>query len=152
MTTCFHLDHRSNRGRACWVLVRHCLRQCTNMLTSETLVPKDVQQDQHVEPGIVLDSKDENKEFWEQHRCENCGRQYRRAQELRRHTRDKHEQQPHCPFCYSTWSRPEKIRAHLITEHGDRFTEEQNQELHGLRGRRKTIHFIAKCATPTPPP
>jgi len=127
-------------------------RRCASMLTPETLVPKDVQQDQYAEPGSVSDSKDDNKEFWEQHRCENCGRQYRRAQELRRHTRDKHEQQPQCPFCYAPWSRPEKIRAHLITEHGDRFTEEQNQELHDLRGRRKTIHFIAKCATPTPPP
>jgi len=115
-------------------------------------VPNHVEQDQHAEAGSVLDSKDEDKEFWEQHRCENCGRQYRRVQELRRHARDKHEQQPQCPFCYATWSRPEKIRAHLITEHGDRFTEEQNQELHSLRGRRKTIHFIAKCATPTPPP
>jgi len=119
---------------------------------TQCAVPKDVQQDQHADAGSISDSKDENKEIWEQYRCENCGRQYRRAQELRRHTRDKHEQQPQCPFCYATWSRPEKIRAHLITEHGDRFTEEQNQELHDLRGRRKTIHFIAKCATPTPPP
>ena len=118
-------------------------RQCVNMLTPEALVPNDVQQDQHAEAGSVLDPKDEKKKFRE-HRCEHCGKQYGRAQELRRHTREYHEQRPQCPFCYVTWTCPEKIGAHLITEHGDRFTEEQNQELHGLRGRRKTIHFIAK--------
>ncbi|KAI0302998.1 hypothetical protein BC826DRAFT_982723 [Russula brevipes] len=115
----------------------------------DTLVLGDIQQDQ--EQGNTQDSQYEDDVSWEQHYCADCGKRYRRAQELRRHARDKHEQQRKCPFCDTTWSRPEKIRAHLLTEHGDQLTEEENQELRSLRGRHKTIHFLAKFATATPP-
>jgi len=118
---------------------------------SETPELEDVQRDP--QPGSVLDFKDErhDTDSSEQHCCNDCGKQYRRVQELRRHTRDKHEQQRRCPFCHITWSRPVKIRAHLMTEHGELLIDEAKQELLGLRGWRKTIRFLARCATTTPP-
>ncbi|KAH9989407.1 hypothetical protein BJV74DRAFT_838449 [Russula compacta] len=115
-----------------------------------TLVSKDTQEDP--EPGSDLNSEYDDKTFWEQHYCADCGKQYRRVQELRRHTRDKHEEQRSCPFCDYTWSRPERIRGHLITEHGDRLTEEENQEIRRLRGWKNTIHFLTRFETITPPP
>ncbi|KAH9055923.1 hypothetical protein EDB87DRAFT_1270534 [Lactarius vividus] len=45
-----------------------------------------------------------------------CGRQ----QELKRHINDVHTPPRRCPFCPYTWSRPNKIRDHLLTEHQDK--------------------------------
>lgn len=76
-----------------------------------------------------------------------CNKKYRRLQELRRHTADKHEVPSKCLFCDYTWSRPERMRRHLIYQHRHHFTEEERQEIRGLRGRRDTIGFLlARCS------
>ncbi|KAH9954357.1 ankyrin repeat-containing domain protein [Russula dissimulans] len=49
--------------------------------------------------------------------CKSCGRSYGRIQELRRHERDKHSPARQCQFCAVKWTRPEKIRLHLIASH-----------------------------------
>jgi hypothetical protein len=72
-----------------------------------------------------------------------CDRKYRRAQELRRHIKDKHRQPKKCPFCRFKWTRPGQIRAHLKTDHEDRFTEKEQQEIHRLRGWNNTMTFLA---------
>jgi hypothetical protein len=44
----------------------------------------------------------------ERHYCAYCDRKYRRAQELRRHIKDKHQQPEKCSFCNFKWTRPEQ--------------------------------------------
>jgi len=78
---------------------------------------------------------------------DDCNKKYRRLQELKRHTADKHEIPSKCPFCDYRWSRPERMRSHLINQHRHHFTEEERQEVRGLRGRRETIGFLlARCS------
>lgn len=79
---------------------------------------------------------------------DDCRRTYRRSQDLRRHTRDKHQTPYRCPFCDKKWTRPEKIRGHLITEHEDHFTEEKLREVRSLRGLNDTVRFVARCGMP----
>ncbi|KAH9059536.1 hypothetical protein EDB87DRAFT_764151 [Lactarius vividus] len=76
--------------------------------------------------------------------CTDCGKIYQRPQELKRHTRDKHELQRTCPFCCTRWSRPERIRAHLMKEHESCLTKDQQQQIRLLRGRDDTVHFLEK--------
>ncbi|KAF8267983.1 hypothetical protein EI94DRAFT_1700588 [Lactarius quietus] len=83
------------------------------------------------------------------HRCTKCNKAYQRRQDLKRHTRDKHIRQRKCPFCCTTWTRPERIRFHLMKNHGSRFTEDQQQEIRVLRGRNDTIHFLEKYGNTT---
>lgn len=77
-----------------------------------------------------------------------CGKVYRRSQDLRRHTRDKHQTPHKCPFCDKKWTRPDKIREHLRTKHEDHFTEEELREVRSLRGWDVTVDFVAKCGMP----
>ncbi|KAH9035947.1 hypothetical protein EDB84DRAFT_1200641 [Lactarius hengduanensis] len=76
--------------------------------------------------------------------CTDCGKVYRRPQELKRHTRDRHEWQRTCPFCCTRWSRPERIRAHLMKKHESCLTKDQQQEIRLLRGRDDTVRFLEK--------
>jgi len=76
---------------------------------------------------------------------------HRRSQDLRRHTRDKHQTPHKCPFCDTKWTRPEKIRGHLTTKHEDHFTEEELREVRGLRGLNDTVRYVAKCGMPKVP-
>jgi hypothetical protein len=71
-----------------------------------------------------------------------CNKSYGRPQEVRRHVREKHEISPECLICGIKWTRPEKIRSHLIKEHRDRFTEEQRQIICNLQGLNSTIDFL----------
>ncbi|KAH9966462.1 hypothetical protein BC827DRAFT_1176049, partial [Russula dissimulans] len=73
-----------------------------------------------------------------------CDKQYRRLQELKRHIRDKHKIPRKCPFCDTTWTRPETIRGHLVVQHQDDLTEEVCNDILKLRGQNDTIHFIEK--------
>jgi hypothetical protein len=73
-----------------------------------------------------------------------CDKKYRRAQELKRHIRDKHRLPQKCPFCHTQWTRPERIKAHLINDHSDRFTEEAQGDIRHLRGQKDTIRFLEK--------
>jgi len=82
---------------------------------------------------------------------DDCRKTYRRSQDLRRHTRDKHQTPHKCPFCDTKWTRPEKIRGHLTTKHEDHFTEEELREVRGLRGLNDTVRYVAKCGMPKVP-
>ena len=74
-----------------------------------------------------------------------CDKRYRRKQELKRHTKDKHEDPNNCPFCCFTWTRPDRMGSHLLCLHRCYFTMEQRREICGLRGREDMIDFLAKC-------
>jgi len=82
---------------------------------------------------------------------DDCRKTYRRSQDLRRHTRDKHQTPHECPFCDKKWTRAEKIREHLTTKHEDHFTEEELREVRSLRGWNDTVRFVAKCGMPKVP-
>jgi len=74
-----------------------------------------------------------------------CDKQYQRKQELKRHTKDKHEDPDGCPFCCFTWTRPDRMGSHLLRLHRRHFTKEQRREIRGLRGREDMIGFLVKC-------
>ena len=56
---------------------------------------------------------------------DDCDKKYGRLQELKRHIRDTHKTPRKCPFCDTTWTRPETIRGHLVVEHQDHLTEDE---------------------------
>lgn len=70
-----------------------------------------------------------------------CKRQFKRAQELKRHLKEKHEPWRQCPFCKFEWTRPDKIRHHITTSHQDKFTAEVMAEFRALVGK-KMIAFL----------
>ena len=76
--------------------------------------------------------------------CTPCDKVYPRPQELKRHTRDKHEQKRKCPFCRIRWTRPARIRIHVLKSHGSYLNENEEQEILQLRGREETIRFLEK--------
>ncbi|KAF8261688.1 hypothetical protein EI94DRAFT_1745424 [Lactarius quietus] len=82
------------------------------------------------------------------HRCtsSSCNKAYQRRQDLKRHTIDKHIRHRKCPFCHTEWSRPERIKVHLLEQHRSLLTEDQQQEIRTLRGRDNTIRFLEKYA------
>ncbi|KAI9444115.1 hypothetical protein H4582DRAFT_1063603 [Lactarius indigo] len=43
--------------------------------------------------------------------CSDCGKVYRRPQDLKRHTRDRHEWQRKCPFCCTRWYPPREDKS-----------------------------------------
>ncbi|KAH8992644.1 hypothetical protein EDB92DRAFT_1856653 [Lactarius akahatsu] len=99
---------------------------------------------QDLDPDSTRNSENRSKAPREVHHCINCSKAYRRHQDLKRHTRDKHEWQRKCPFCRARWSRPERIRTHLMKKHESRLTKDQQQEIRFLRGRDDTIRFLEK--------
>jgi len=82
---------------------------------------------------------------------DDCKKTYRRSQDLRRHTRDKHQTPHKCPFCDKNWTRPEAIRGHLVTKHEDHFTEGELREVRSLRGWKDTVRFVEECRMPKVP-
>lgn len=76
-----------------------------------------------------------------------CNKRYQRKQELKRHTKDKHDDPDICLFCCFTWTRPDKMGSHLLCQHRGHFTKEERREIRGLRGRGDMIGFLAKCRT-----
>jgi hypothetical protein len=73
--------------------------------------------------------------------CQDCRRQFKRAQELKRHLKEKHEPWRQCPFCKFEWTRPDKIKHHITTYHQDKFTAEVMAEFRALNGK-KMIAFL----------
>lgn len=104
---------------------------------------KEARQDPNTRSA--WNSKNRSKAFASLHHCTNCDKAYQRPQDLKRHTRDKHFRQRKCPFCCTGWSRPERIRFHLIQKHASLLTLDQHREIRSLRGRHDTIHFLANC-------
>jgi hypothetical protein len=55
--------------------------------------------------------------------------------------KDIHTPRRQCPFCKFMWTRPAKIKAHLVTDHAEIFTAEMLERIKALRGRR-VIEFV----------
>lgn len=104
---------------------------------------KETRQDPILESAGAWKSENRSAPRGVRH-CTDCGKVYQRPQELKRHTRDRHEWQRKCPFCCTSWSRPERIRAHLMKKHESRLTKDQQQEIRLLRGRDDTVRFLEK--------
>ncbi|KAI9446747.1 hypothetical protein H4582DRAFT_2052677 [Lactarius indigo] len=67
---------------------------------------------------------------------EGCRATFKRQQELNRHTIDVHSPPHGCPFCTTySWSRPNKIKDHLMTKHQDK-----HQVLDEIRAKRGNIY------------
>ncbi|KAI9456657.1 hypothetical protein BJY52DRAFT_1187737 [Lactarius psammicola] len=80
--------------------------------TSETAQPADAQEATVPAGGDTSDKL----------RClfEDCKVTFRRLQERKRHLIDVHTPRRRCPFCLYAWSRPDKIKTHLMTKHQDK--------------------------------
>jgi hypothetical protein len=61
-----------------------------------------------------------------------------------RHIRDKHNQKRKCPFCRTKWTRPERIRTHVLKSHRSLLSENDQDEIYHLRGIDDTIRFLAQ--------
>jgi hypothetical protein len=80
-----------------------------------------------------------------------CNKTYGRPQEVKRHMRDKHAiTPPKCFICEIKWTRAAEIRKHLLSKHGDHFTEEERQEILQLQGSNKTIDFLERLKMTRP--
>jgi len=67
--------------------------------------------------------------------CTICNESFGRVQELIRHQKDRHEERRQCLFCHKfKWTRPIRVKAHLIAKHKENFTAERLDELKNLRG------------------
>ncbi len=77
----------------------------------------------------------------QERRCTVCDRTFKRAQELRRHLKEKHEPWRRCPFCKFEWTRPDKIKLHITTYHRDRFATEVMADFRALYGK-KVVAFL----------
>ncbi len=63
-----------------------------------------------------------------------CKATFGRLQERKRHVTDVHKPLHRCPFCLYEWSRPDKIKTHLMTKHQDK--PQVLNEIRAKRGRR----------------
>jgi len=68
--------------------------------------------------------------------CVYCNKSFGRDQELQRHMKDIHTPRRQCPFCEVTWTRPDKIKAHIVADHADKFTAEMLEGIKAFCGRR----------------
>jgi len=78
--------------------------------------------------------------------CGPCKRSFKRNQEYKRHMRDVHtdslrDQKPDCPFCTFKWTRPDKIKDHIITAHKECLAPDILLEIAALRGKRLTQYL-----------
>jgi hypothetical protein len=68
--------------------------------------------------------------------CIYCNTSFGRDQELRRHINDIHTPRRRCPFCQFMWARPDKIKAHIVADHADKFTADMLEGIKTFCGRR----------------
>ena len=68
--------------------------------------------------------------------CLDCSKDFGRIQELERHVRDVHDPPHRCPFssCPFTWTRPNKLKDHLLADHQGGFSPEILEAIERLRG------------------
>ncbi|KAI0255221.1 hypothetical protein BJV78DRAFT_1151658 [Lactifluus subvellereus] len=67
--------------------------------------------------------------------CTICEKDFGRVQELDRHTKAKHMTPSQCLFCSMKWTRPDKIRTHLMDKHRECFSTETWEKINALRAR-----------------
>ncbi|KAH9063805.1 hypothetical protein EDB83DRAFT_2383217 [Lactarius deliciosus] len=72
---------------------------------------------------------------------EGCQATFGRQQELNRHTIDVHTSPRRCPFCTYGWSRPDKIRDHLMAKHQDK--PQVLNEIRAKRGQNLVAYLLA---------
>ncbi|KAH9180250.1 hypothetical protein EDB89DRAFT_1918098 [Lactarius sanguifluus] len=101
--------------------------------TPDTTEPIDTQ-----EARVPADSDTSGKLFCP---VEGCQANFRRQQELNRHTTDVHTPPHRCPFCIYRWSRSDKIRVHLVTKHQDE--PQVLDEIHAKRGQNLVAYLLA---------
>ncbi|KAH9001559.1 hypothetical protein EDB92DRAFT_1827382 [Lactarius akahatsu] len=92
-------------------------------LTPDTSEAIDAQ-----EASVPADSDTSGKLFCP---VEGCQAYFGRQQELNRHTIDVHTPPRRCPFCTYGWSRPDKIKDHLMAKH-----QNEPQVLNEIRAKR----------------
>ncbi|KAH9961035.1 hypothetical protein BC827DRAFT_1155484 [Russula dissimulans] len=76
--------------------------------------------------------------------CEPCSRSFKRKQEYKRHMKDVHidnDQKPQCPLCTFKWTRPDKIKTHIISAHKECLAPDILHEIDALRGRHLTQYL-----------
>jgi hypothetical protein len=73
--------------------------------------------------------------------CVYCSKDFGRIQELKRHVKEKHMPRRRCPWCDFLWTRPDKIKFHLLSNHAERFTAEVLEGIKALCGRR-FVEFV----------
>ncbi|KAH9000964.1 hypothetical protein EDB86DRAFT_486872 [Lactarius hatsudake] len=115
-------------------------------LAPKNLASKAVQQDLDLSVGSARSSDNRGRPSREVYYCTKCSKVYSRLQELKRHTRDRHKERHKCPFCCTRWTRPERVRNHVLKSHGRLLSENEQREIRHLRGLEDTVHFLAKCA------
>ncbi|KAH9038490.1 hypothetical protein EDB85DRAFT_1887884 [Lactarius pseudohatsudake] len=103
--------------------------------------PKAAQQDPDLGSARISDNRGKPPRVY---CCTSCSTVYSRLQELKRHVRDRHEERRKCPFCCTRWTRPERIRNHVLKNHGRLLSENERREIYRLRGLDDTVCFLAK--------
>jgi hypothetical protein len=81
-----------------------------------------------------------------QHSCADCNTKFKRIQEFRRHMRDKHGPPRQCPFCGFTWTRPNRIKTHILFGHQDKLAHGTVGTLDKLYGQR-IVTFVEGLIT-----
>jgi len=66
--------------------------------------------------------------------CAYCSKDFGRIQELERHVKDAHMPPHQCPFCPFMWTRPAKLKDHLMADHAKIFSPEIQEKIKPLRG------------------
>ena len=123
----------------------HPTRQVSTRL-SEVRVYAHISQTQPGEQVIIQSARSCSKRPRTTRRrvrptCTNCNKDFVRVQEFKRHLKDIHEPRSQCPFCDFTWTRPDKIKAHIMARHQGKFTAEQLVDFDALRGQ-KIVAFL----------
>jgi hypothetical protein len=72
-----------------------------------------------------------------------CGKTFGRRQELKRHLDQVDKPRQMCPFkpCTYNWIRLDKIKAHIINDHANKFCPDLLEQICKLRGK-KMIEFL----------
>jgi hypothetical protein len=61
--------------------------------------------------------------------------------------KDKHDPPRQCPFCDFKWTRPDKIKAHIVADHQEKLSAEMLNYVEPLCGR-QVVEFVDGIAGP----
>ncbi|KAH9178363.1 hypothetical protein EDB89DRAFT_1170384 [Lactarius sanguifluus] len=85
-------------------------------------------------------------------RCESCNLIFGRSQEFKRHFLQVHTPPRRCPLCPYKWTRPDKVKAHLMNVHRDEFPQEVLNEIHAKRGQHLVAYLDTELVKKAPLP
>jgi len=86
-------------------------------------------------PSVTEDERHDAMGPRERPTCSYCHLDFGRVQERERHVKDIHTPRRRCPFCNVMWTRPTKIKNHLIADHADKFAAGILEGFKALNGR-----------------